>query len=114
MTTHHSVAPPSPTTRRALDVPLMAQGDEHWARRQPLWRERELALAWPVDLLESFSLRMARHGMSISRGLMTCDRRYAVAQLTHAKSIEDPSLCDLASQLFAHYEARPAGVRALH
>ena len=114
MTTSHSVANTSPTLRREAELPLMAQGDERWARRRPLWRERELALAWPLDLLENFSLRMARHGMSISRGMMMCDRRYAVEQLTHAKSMEDPCLYDLATQLFAHYEARPAGIRALH
>jgi hypothetical protein len=112
MTTHHPE--PSPTTHREAELPLMALGDERWARRRPFWRERELALAWPLDLLENFSLRMASHGMCISRALMMCDRRYAVEQLTHAKSIEDPWLYDLATQLFTHYEARPAGIRALH
>ena len=114
MNTQFSASEPSKTHSRLSELPLMSQGDERWARRQPVWRERELALAWPLDLLENFSLRMAKHGMSISRALMMCDRDYAVQQLTHAKNIEDPFLYDMAAQLFTHYEARPAGIRELH
>lgn len=114
MTTKLCVSATSRAPGLAAAMPLLTQGDERWARRRPLWRERELALAWPLDLLENFSLRMARHGMSISRALMMCDRSYAVQQLTHARSLDDACLYDLATQLLTHYEARPAGVRALH
>ena len=114
MNTHSFAAEPSKAQSRLADLPLMSQGDERWARRRPVWRERELALAWPLDLLENFSLRMAGHGMCISRALMMCDRSYAVQQLTHAQSMEDPCLHDMAKQLFTHYEARPVGFRALH
>jgi hypothetical protein len=114
MTTNDTATASSQAPFRVADLTLMTQGDERWARRQPIWRERELALAWPLDLLENFSLSMAKHGMSISRALMMCDRSYAVQQLTHAQTMDDPCLCDMAVQLFTHYEARPAGIRALH
>lgn len=95
-------------------APLLAQGDERWARRQPQWRERELALAWPSELLESFSLRMASHGMCVSRALMLCDRRYALQQLAHAHNMADDTLRRMAVQLFRHFEARQPGITPLH
>ena len=114
MTTHASSTDTSMRADHIAGLASMSAGDERWARRQPQLRERELALVWPLDLLESFSLRMASHGMSISRALMMCDRQYAVQQLTHAQGMEDACLHDLAVQLLTHYEARPLGMRALH
>ena len=114
MNTHASSTDMSTRADRVAGLSLMSEGDERWARRQPQWRERELALAWPLELLENFSLRMAGHGMSISRALMMCDRQYAVQQLTHAQGMEDVCLHDMAAQLLTHYESRPIGVRALH
>lgn len=94
---------------------LLAQGDARWEQAQPpRWRERELAMPWPQDLLVAFSLRMASHGMSISRALMLCDRRYALQQLVHAHSLDDEALHVLAVQLFRHFEARRSGLVALH
>lgn len=94
---------------------LLEQGDARWEQAEPpRWRERELVMPWSQDQLVAFSLRMAAHGMSISRSLMLCDRRYALQQLVHAHSLDDAALRVLAVQLFRHFEARRAGGAALH
>ena len=54
---------------------------------------------WPADLLMRFSLRMARHGMSISRLQMCSDSGYASAQFAHARSLADPELHQLVACL---------------
>jgi hypothetical protein len=66
------------------------------------------------DLLEAFSLRMARHGMSVSRSLMRSDRRYAVAQMAQAQTLGDPTLACLAMELFRRFQQEASGVSALH
>lgn len=96
----------SPHTHQARPNAMLAHGDERWAHREPVWRERDLALSWPQDLLEAFSLRMAAHGMSLSRPLMLCDRPYALQQLVHAQNMADASLRDLAKQLLTHFDFR--------
>jgi len=102
-------------TEPTTAMPLMVQGDARWAQRQPpRWRERELALPWPQDLLENFSLRMSSHGMCVSRALMLCDRRYALEQLAHAHNLADDTLRLMAVQLFRHFEARQSGIPAIH
>lgn len=103
-----------PSTSQALFEPTIAQGDRRWASHQPVWREREPALPWPTDLLEAFSLRMAGHGMSISRPLMLCDKRYALEQLVHGQTMCDEELREMSMRLFRHFEARQAGIPALH
>jgi hypothetical protein len=95
-------------------VSQIAQGDRRWAQRQPVWRERETALPWPVEMLEAFSLRMASHGMSISRPLMLSDKRYALEQLVHGQTLCDETLRLMSVQLFRHFEARQAGIPCLH
>lgn len=101
-------------TNQPAAAPLLAQGDARWEKRHPQWRERELALPWPKELLETFTLRMSSHGMCVSRALMLCDRHYALQQLAHAHSLADDTLRLMAVQLFRHFEARPFGVPALH
>ena len=95
-------------------LPQLACGDDRWAQRNSGWREREPALPWPTELLEAFSLRMAGHGMSISRPLMLCDKRYALQQLVHGQSMGDETLRLLSAQLFRHFEARQSGLRMFH
>lgn len=106
--------PSSATPGLAPVVSPITQGDHRWAQRPPVWRERELSLHWPQELLEAFSLRMASHGMSISRALMLSDKRYALKQLVHAQTLCDESLRLISMQLFRHFEARQAGIPALH
>lgn len=93
---------------------LLRQGDLRWARRTPQWREHALAMPWPQELLGRFSLRMAGHGMSISRALMLSDRPYALQQLVHAHSLGDETLSLMATQLFHHFESHQSGVAAMH
>jgi hypothetical protein len=95
-------------------APTLARGDDRWARRAPVWREREPALPWPADLLEAFSLRMASHGMSVSRPLMLSDKCYALQQLVHGQNMDDEALRLLAVQLFRHFEARQSGLTTFH
>jgi hypothetical protein len=56
---------------------------------------------WGEDLLTQFGLRMARHGMSISRTQMCRDPVYAQQQISHARGMEDASLHQLANRLSA-------------
>ncbi|WP_382158278.1 hypothetical protein [Hydrogenophaga sp. ANAO-22] len=78
------------------------------------WLAREMAPAWPVELLEAFCLRMSSQGMCVSRALMICDRRYALEQLAHAHNMADDALRVMAVQLFRHFEARQSGIPGLH
>lgn len=108
---------PSPSSAVPTGQPvpdLLSQGDQRWERTPQTWRERELAMPWPPELLEAFTLRMASHGMCVSRALMMCDRRYALQQLKDAHNLADDSLRLLAVQLFRHFESRQSGIRALH
>lgn len=107
---------PSPSAQPTPADPssLLAKGDMRWAQRASGWRERELVLPWPQELLECFTLRMAGHGMCVSRALMMCDRRYALEQLVHAHSLADDALRLMAVQLFRHFEARQSGIAVLH
>lgn len=106
---------PSSTVPSVNAVPdLLAQGDRRWERAPQTWRERELAMPWPPEVLEAFTLRMASHGMCVSRALMMCDRTYALQQLKDAHNLPDDTLRLLAVQLFRHFEARQSGIRALH
>lgn len=93
-------------------LPILDDG--RWAQRSPGWREREPALPWPQDLLEAFSLRMAGHGMSVSRPLMLCDKCYALRQLVDAQTMGDETLRLLSVQLFRHFEARQSGLPMFH
>ena len=95
-------------------LPQLARGDDRWAQRSSGWREREPAMPWPAELLDAFSLRMAGHGMSISRPLMLCDKQYALQQLVHGQSMGDESLRLLSAQLFRHFESRQSGLSVFH
>lgn len=106
---------PSPAFPAGKPLPdLLSQGDQRWERAPQSWRERELAMPWPPELLEAFTLRMAGHGMCVSRALMMCDRRYALQQLKDAHNLADDSLRLLAVQLFRHFESLQSGIRAMH
>lgn len=106
--------PPTTHPVSAQASALLAQGDERWAQRRPVWRERELALAWPQDLLDVFSRRMESQGMAIHQTQMLCDRRYALQQLRLAHNTADDTLRWMATQLFRHFESRQSGVFSVH
>lgn len=77
-------------------------------------RGRDMAPAWPFELLEHFCLRMSSQGMCVSRALMICDRRYALEQLSHAHNMADDTLRLMAVQLFRHFETRQSGIAGMH
>ncbi|MDQ7744237.1 hypothetical protein [Hydrogenophaga pseudoflava] len=106
--------PPSQNDTALRRAPQMSQGDHRWASKPSAWREREPALPWPADLLEAFSLRMAGHGMSISRPLMLSDKCYALQQLVHGQNLDDETLRLLSVQLFRHFQARQSGLPQFH
>jgi hypothetical protein len=62
--------------------------------------------AWPQDPLQAFVLRMAGHGHSISSTHMTFDRQYALDQLSHAHTLADDVLRELAVTLFRQFERK--------
>jgi hypothetical protein len=49
-------------------------------------RAHVLVVSWPQELLSQFGLRMAGHGMSISRTHMLGNPRYALQRLVHARA----------------------------
>ena len=67
-------------------------------------------LPWPDELLGQFGLRMASHGMSISRTQMRGSAGYALQQMAHARALGDATLELLVVQLFRCYEAHQSGV----
>jgi hypothetical protein len=75
-----------------------------------LRRESARALPWPDDLLSQFGLRMASHGMSISRTQMQASPGYALEQLAHARALDDDRLQLLVVQMFRQFEAHQSGV----
>lgn len=93
--------PPADAPHHSV-LPVLSAGDDAWASRPAFWRERELALPWPPELLRAFSHRMASHGMSVSQTMMLGDRKYALQQLAHAHSMADDTLRSMAVELFRH------------
>lgn len=67
-------------------------------------------LPWSDELLSQFGLRMASHGMSISRVQMRSSPGYALQQMAHARALGDDTLELLVVQLFRCYEAHQSGV----
>jgi len=65
---------------------------------------------WPPQALQTFSIRMAGHGLCVSGTLMNHDRRYALEQLRHAHTLADAALRELAVELFRHFERRQSGL----
>lgn len=103
-------ASPSPTARRTAAT--------LHAKRPPVpdWRQAADAQSyapaapWSDDLLSQFGLRMAHHGMSISRAQMRGSPAYALQQLVHARALGDDVLDLLVAQLFRCFEAHRSGV----
>ena len=69
---------------------------------------------WPPDALQTFSLRMAGHGLSVSSSMMRHDRRYALEQLRLAHTLADDGLRELAMALFRAFEQHQSGVAQAH
>lgn len=98
----------------AAGLSLLDQGDQRWAARPAIWRERTPAFHWPEHLLEAFSQRMSQHGFTVSRPLMLTDRSYALEQLVEAQLVDDDELQFMSIQLFRHFEDEHPGSTAVH
>ena len=59
---------------------------------------------WPPTTLQAFALRMAGHGFSVSRTMMSHDPGYALAQLRQAHTLADSKLRELAVELFGYFQ----------
>ncbi len=75
---------------------------------------RQALLGGASDLIEAFSLRMARHGMCVSRRMMLADPAYARQQAAHAHDIDDPLLVLMSLELMRQFDADPAAFGQLH
>ena len=75
-------------------------------------RERSQPITyWPCGSLHAFTLQMAAHGHCVSASLMLGDGSYAMAQLEHARSLEDETLQGLTAQLAEYFRTPLAGMR---
>ena len=90
----------------------LRQSGSHLGDSGPLGHVSVAALPWSDELLSQFGLRMASHGMSISRAQMRSSPGYALQQLSHARALGDLTLDLLVDQLFRSYEAHQSGVRS--
>ena len=71
-------------------------------------------LGGATDLMEAFSLRMARHGTCVSRRMMLADPAYARQQAAHAHSFDDPLLVLMALELMRQFDSDPSVFGHLH
>jgi hypothetical protein len=85
--------------------------DPHVASR---WRGSSAPEPWPAALLENFCLRMSSQGMCVSRAMMTCDRRYALEQISHGHDMADDTLRAMAVELFRHFVSQRSGIAGVH
>lgn len=79
--------------------PSTGHGEWRLAHQRPQRGSEAPAARWPEELLTQFSLRMARHGMSISRTQMGSDSAYGQQQILHARELDDVFLHRLADRL---------------
>ncbi|MEO5672503.1 MAG: hypothetical protein ABIR26_17590 [Ramlibacter sp.] len=77
----------------------------HFAHAMP-----EPDAEWPQSALQEFILRMDEHGHCVSRTFMNYDRLYALEQLTHAHTLADERLREVAMALFRHFEQTRSGL----
>jgi hypothetical protein len=68
--------------------------------------QSETAQYWPRSVLQTFTVRMAGHGFSVSGTLMNHNRAYALEQLRHAHALADDKLRELAMELFHYFEKK--------
>lgn len=108
--------PPVPTAAEETRPVVLAQADPGgWHAQAARWREHDAArLPWSTSVLDEFSWRMARHGLSVHRASMRGDRCYALAQLSAASDLPDDTLRLLATQLFRQFVTQRPGLPPMH
>lgn len=62
---------------------------------------------WPCDLLSAFMLQMAAQGCSVNESMMLGSRDYAIEKLSHAHTLDDAKLRELAVRMFAYFDDEP-------
>jgi hypothetical protein len=60
--------------------------------------------------METFAVRMARHGILVSSIRMKYDARYALERLSQAHTFADTGLREFAVELFRHFERRQSAL----
>lgn len=62
---------------------------------------------WPCELLSAFMLQMATRGCSVNESMMLGSREYAIEKLSHAHTLNDEALRQLAVQMFSYFDDEP-------
>ncbi len=62
---------------------------------------------WPCDLLKAFMLHMATQGCCVNESMMLGSRDYAIEKLSHAHTLDDARLRELAVQMFSYFDDEP-------
>jgi hypothetical protein len=62
---------------------------------------------WPCDLLSAFMLQMAAQGCSVNESMMLGSRDYAMEKLSHAHTLDDAVLRELAVRMFTYFDDEP-------
>jgi len=62
---------------------------------------------WPCDLLSAFILQMAAQGCCVNESMMLGSRAYAVEQLSHAHTLDDALLREMAVRMFSYFDDEP-------
>ena len=62
---------------------------------------------WPCELLSAFMLHMAAQGCCVNESMMLGSRDYAIEKLTHAHTLNDAALREIAVRMFSYFDDKP-------
>ncbi|MES2414776.1 MAG: hypothetical protein V4614_13300 [Pseudomonadota bacterium] len=62
---------------------------------------------WPCELLSAFMLQMAAKGCSVNESMMLGSHDYAIEKLSHAHTLNDDALRELAVRMFSYFDDEP-------
>lgn len=62
---------------------------------------------WPCELLSAFMLQMAAQGCCVNESMMLGSRDYAIDKLSHAHTLNDAALRELAVRMFSYFDDEP-------
>lgn len=62
---------------------------------------------WPCELLSAFMLHMAAQGCCVNESMMLGSREYAIEKLTHAHTLNDDGLREIAVRMFSYFDDEP-------
>ncbi len=67
---------------------------------------------WPCELLSAFMLQMAARGCSVNESMMLGSHDYAIEKLSHAHTLNDDVLRELAVRMFSYFDDEPCHAAA--